>query len=197
MAEQINVENVVEFVSLLEHDDYEIQTEFPFIIRRKSDQYIISEYIANTGYPTVTLNRNKYLKHILIAKQFIENPNNYQFVDHISRNKTDYHLENLRWVTRTQNNQNKSSHLNIEYEFVTSIHEDSIHVTDYNNHLFNNTEYFFYNNVFYFYNGTEYRILRINENKTGNQFVNMRDDDGKCIKVYYSKFKRLYDIPFD
>ena len=36
MSEQINVENnVVEFVPLLEHDDYEIQTEFPFIIRRK------------------------------------------------------------------------------------------------------------------------------------------------------------------
>ena len=197
-VENMNVENdEPQFIPLRDFEnDYEIQTEYPFTIRRKSDKYIISEWFRN-GYLAVTLNGNKYNKHVLIAKQFIENPNNLPFIDHINHNRSDNHLSNLRWVTASQNQFNKSSHKGIQYEFVSTIPEDSIQVTNYGNHIFTNNEYFYYDNLFYFFNGIEYRILHINEDKFGNKFVIMRDDINKHVNLYYSKFKRLYDIPFD
>jgi hypothetical protein len=64
---------------------------------------------------------NKYI-HRLIAIAFIPNPDNKRYVDHINRNKTDNRLENLRWVTASENgiNQNykqtNTGHHHITYQ---------------------------------------------------------------------------------
>lgn len=47
---------------------------------------------------------SKYV-HRLVAEAFIENPNNYEEVDHINSVKSDNRVENLRWCTHAQNNQ--------------------------------------------------------------------------------------------
>ena len=46
--------------------------------------------------------------HRLVALTFIPNPNNLKEVDHINRNRADNRVENLRWVTRSENQRNKS-----------------------------------------------------------------------------------------
>lgn len=55
----------------------------------------------------VSLNKNgksfnKRL-HILVAKAFISNPNNYLQVNHIDGNKENNNLENLEWCTSSYN----------------------------------------------------------------------------------------------
>lgn len=47
-----------------------------------------------------------YLIHRLIAKAFIPNPENKPFIDHINTIKDDNRIENLRWVTSKENNNN-------------------------------------------------------------------------------------------
>lgn len=44
--------------------------------------------------------------HRMIAKTFVENPENKPFVDHINANRTDNRACNLRWVTQAENNRN-------------------------------------------------------------------------------------------
>ena len=44
--------------------------------------------------------------HKLLATAFIPNPDNKPFVDHINRIKTDNRIENLRWVTTSENSYN-------------------------------------------------------------------------------------------
>ena len=180
-----------EFVPLKDFEDsYEILNQYPYIIRKKDNHKIIHEYLHD--YISVCLNNKMYLKHRLIAKQFIPNPNNLLYVDHINHIKTDNRIENLRFCTASENQLNKSSNLGVEYEFVDSISDDAITVNMYGNHQFEN--YFFHDNIFYFYNGLQYRKLYISESKTGFKIVNMLDVNGKRVRVYYTKFKKLYNL---
>ena len=59
------------------------------------------------GYPVVSLTKNKKMNlrtmHILLARQFIPNPNNKPEVNHIDGNKNNYSLSNLEWVTSKEN----------------------------------------------------------------------------------------------
>lgn len=65
---------------------------------------------ATNEYHTVQLmidgRSRSFLVHRLVAQAFLENPNNYPVVDHINQNKHDNRVENLRWVTASQNAQN-------------------------------------------------------------------------------------------
>ena len=76
---------------------------------------ILKPYIR-VGYLCVGLCTNKkktdHYIHRLIALHFIPNPENKPCVDHINRIRTDNRIENLRWETNAENNQNKSIHKN-------------------------------------------------------------------------------------
>ena len=188
-----NSVNQDEFVPLNVNNDFEISTTYPFIIKRKSDGFMPKDCIYPNGYVYVKLNNERYLKHRLIAIQFIENPDNLPEVDHINHDKTDYHLTNLRWVSSSTNHRNKTSNRGIQYEYVDEIPDDSIVVNEYGTNEFEN--YYFHNNIFYFYNGIQYRKLHVNERKRdGAKFVCLLNTNGKVITVFYSKFKRLHNL---
>ena len=56
------------------------------------------------GYLIVRI-KNRTLKiHRVVAKYFIQNPNDKKCVNHINGIKTDNRAENLEWVTSSENN---------------------------------------------------------------------------------------------
>ena len=127
--------------------------------------------------------------------QFIENDDlqNKLEVDHIDRNPLNNHINNLRWVSRSENCKNRNTN-GYKYEFVDDIDEDSILVDVYNNHTFEDYYFDVKTDTFYFYNGIKYRKLRICYTKYGSAFVNMRDINNKSVMILYSVFKKQYDL---
>ena len=68
------------------------------------------------GYTRVYLrdiNTNKrkdYKLHRLVAEYFIDNSNHYKEVNHIDGDKTNNHVSNLEWCTRSENNSHAFAH---------------------------------------------------------------------------------------
>lgn len=53
--------------------------------------------------------RKEFKIHQLLGRYFVPNPNNGTSLDHINRNGLDNRLENLRWVSMAENQQNRRS----------------------------------------------------------------------------------------
>ena len=188
------------WMSCVVDSDYEIWSEYPYPIRKKGSERIIKEYIPKKfGYVMCHLNSKTYRKHRIIAQQFIPNddPENKPFIDHINHNRTDNRIENLRWVSYSENNKNKSKRCGVVYEYFDDIPCESedgiIDVRDYDERQFENLYYC--DDWFYLWNGIQYRRLHINhDKKSGLAYVNVNDTEGKKCGICYSKFKRLYGI---
>ena len=201
VAEFVDVEvdeNDDDWEELKVDNDYLICKTFPYQIKRKSNGYIVSEWINNHGYPCVHLNAKKYLKHVIVSRQFLNNPDPEHLtdIDHISRDRTDYHLSNLRFVSHSDNMKNITSHNGVNYQYVDDIPDESMIVdfyeTRYERYEFNN--YYYHDGVFYYDNDMNYRILHINTNKSGNKFINIIDINGRRVSVYINRFLQQHDL---
>lgn len=90
-----------------------------YYIKRDGKVYRIkddTEFVPtiNRGYYKIHIKGIKTtLLHRIIAEAFIPNPENKPCIDHINHNTLDNRVENLRWCTVKENNDNKKKQLPI------------------------------------------------------------------------------------
>ena len=58
---------------------------------------------THDGYQRVKASRQSQLVHRMVADTWIPNPNNYREVNHINGDKDDNRVENLEWVSHSEN----------------------------------------------------------------------------------------------
>lgn len=79
--------------------------------------------INKNGYACVTLCKDgkskQYTLHRILAEAFIPNPDNKTEIDHINTIRSDFRLENLHWVTHSENMRNPISQSKIKAKLGT------------------------------------------------------------------------------
>jgi hypothetical protein len=92
------------------------------VFSKKSKKYLKSGD-NGLGYKFVILypDRKSYTIHRLVAIHYIDKPDDLNEVDHINRIKDDNRVENLRWVSRSENNTNKDIQMrnNTGFKWIT------------------------------------------------------------------------------
>ena len=106
-----------DFVVIPNFPDYYINRNGDVLSKIKyKEGRLLKPNLNNCGYYYVCLYKDKKRKqmkiHRLLALTFLDNPNNFNCVDHIDRDKTNNKLENLRWVTHMTNCQNRKRQKN-------------------------------------------------------------------------------------
>lgn len=68
----------------------------PYTVKGK----LLQQYIDNKGYLRCGIGKI----HQLVAKLFVDNPNNYTVVHHKDHNKLNNNADNLEWIEKTTHN---------------------------------------------------------------------------------------------
>ena len=99
-------------MDILGYEDYTIFRDGT-IIHKKNNIFnrIEEQHINPQGYYGVILWKNGDMKnmtvHRLVAQTYLLNPENKPIVDHLNHKRNDNSIENLRWATSSENNENK------------------------------------------------------------------------------------------
>ena len=180
-----------EWIECVVDKDYEINTNYPYPIRRKGTDKIVKETIQDDGYVHCSLNYKRYMKHRLIAFQWMPNDESEAkpVIDHINHQRADNRLTNLRWVSVSDNNKNKVGWRDDKFNFFDELPETAEPLDRYNNHELNGIYVDYENRKVYKFIDVGYREL-IPRHANGLVYYHVIDLSNKYTRLYYN---RLFD----
>ena len=169
-------------------NDYEIEVEEPHRIRRIGSDRFVSTSMSH-DYVQISLNGRTYRLHRILARHFIPNPNNLPEVDHVDRNPSNNSIDNLRWVSRSENARNRTVTAYGRREYLNEAPNDITEIR-----AFNDVEYA--ENTYFFCFENDKVVKRFNDHKwlvlaqtphSGYLRVYMTDVNGRSHNIYVHK----------
>jgi hypothetical protein len=174
---------------LVVNSNYEINTDYPYRIRKKDNQRLIKEFNHHEGYVGINIGDKLLYKHKIVAKQWLPNPNGLKEIDHRNRNTSDNHLSNLRWVSSSENCLNRGGCKGHKYEYVSTLPEGAIEVRQCNGLQFSG--FYHHDGTFFSKVGDAYRKL-IQLGTKNCKHVYVKDINGKHRALALNIFNREF-----
>jgi hypothetical protein len=91
-------------MEIKDHPNYLIYSDGR-VFSKKSNKFM--KPFCGENYKSVNLDKKTKKIHRLVAENYLKQETDLQEVDHINRNKHDNRVENLRWVTKKENQNNR------------------------------------------------------------------------------------------
>ena len=178
------------WIDLKVNNKYEICTEYPHSIRNKKTQRILKESRTNDGYLIVsTLQKTK---HQLVATQWIPNPNNYNEVHHINDDRDDNRIDNLEWISHSENLRRRAPYTRRPFEFIDSLPSTAVPIEEYKG--FKYDRYWFdpvSQQLIMLTKNNRYKIVHPSKSKPGSMLVTLSTANGGSRTVGYQKLIRI------
>ena len=107
-------------MEIKDFENYTIDREGK-VFNTKFDRFL-NPCLNKEGYLLVCLSKNGKSKifslHRLLGLAYIPNPENKPTVDHIDINPSNNSLNNLRWATQSEQNENKKAYGEIPHKYI-------------------------------------------------------------------------------
>ena len=173
------------------NNSYEISTEYPYEIRKISTHRVVKVSNSYNGYQIVCLGGKTIGLHKVVATQWLENPNNLPEVNHKDSVRNNNHVENLEWISHSDNLRQREAFTRRNFEFVEALPETAFQLTEYKG--FSYDKYWFDNTtetLFIKAKRQPYRIVHPSDNH-GRPQVTLYDVESKAHAVFWSKFIKV------
>jgi hypothetical protein len=165
---------------LILDDRYEINTEFPYKIRKRRYHSRFVEDIQCDSGSLVKLSEKLYQKARVVMGQFKPPPAQMEwdklYVYRVNRDPNDYHLDNLEWMTPLEFAKVKKNG-GRERDYLNELPDDAVAISHYRNHQFDGI--YVRGGVYYQAIGSQYRALP----RSMGHFVKVRDIDGVEVNL--------------
>ena len=154
-------------------------------------QKLLKPYTIRGGYLMIGLHSNgtrfRLYVHRLVMESFVGVcPDGYE-VNHIDHNRRNNRVENLEYVTKSQNTIDRLSTQGRAFTFIEKLPEGSVPFEHYGNHVFPADKYYKHGKqLFLKIRDQRYRVLDIRYNDKRKCFI-LNDINHKDMKVYISK----------
>lgn len=170
---------------------YAISPEYPYEIIYRSTNRVIKVSTSYNEYKTVNIGGNTYGLHKVIAMQWLENPNNYKEVNHKDGNRSNNQLENLEWISHSENLKQRPKFTRRNYEFIDELPETAVPLGKYKDVEYDRY-YFDYDSEKLIIKSKNDRYRYVNfSNNRGKQQATLTDKDGKTHSVFWTKFLKI------
>ena len=170
---------------------YSISKDYPYEIIYTKTKRVLKVTTSYNEYKTVHIGGKNYGLHKVIAMQWLDNPNNYKEVNHKDGNRSNNHLENLEWITHSDNLKQRPKFTRRKYEFIDELPPSAEPLEEYKNIKYDKY-YFDYDAeklIIKTKNG-RYRFVNFSDNR-GKLQASLMDTDKKLHSVFWTKFLKV------